>query len=464
MVGWAVIWGLAAGAVPVETTAVDARLAQADGPRARALAYDDRFALTGAPGDRFAAGQAYAQAGLDFCVDARDRLAEARQAGVAGAQAALDALTGRCTARVTGLGATQVSARPVPAADGKARAGDFRPLTVEADGGVLLWPGAWQLRLGEGPEARFVTLCAAPAVDRVMPPEAATRLPEDDRARSRAHNARGQALAPQDRCAAAAEFRLAADAALSETYLFNAGVALAGDPPDCAGARDAFDAFLARCNVCRGRDDVLARRKALEQTCEVSLAVKAPPGATVVIDQVQAPTRMVFPGRHEVTVTQPGMTPERRTVWVEGDTRVQVDLREAPPAPAVAAPADPTATPPGLADAPPIDPAEARRMADPWMLAGVVGGTVALGVGGGLLLAAEATDGELADLQGKPGATREEALSLADQRDTLRWVGWAGVGVGAAAAGFGLWRLLRTEPTAVTLAPTPSGFALGGRF
>ncbi len=461
--GWAALWVASAGAA---LPPVAARLAQATAPLERALAHDDRHRLVGEAIDLWRAGEAYAAAGPAFCADAHDRMVAAEAAGVSAATAGLARLASGCQATVRGLPAGALWVRPVPGAAGGGPAAAFAPLPRAADGTARLWPGAWQVRLGtDDAAARFWTTCAAPGATVAVDAADVVTLPAEPKARSKVHNTQGQRRAATDRCAAAAAFRLAAEAALSETYLFNAGLALATAPADCHGARAAFDAFLARCNVCRDRADVLARRKALEQTCEVSLAVKAPPGARVRIDDVESPTRLVFPGRHRVRVTAPGQTPDDRTVWVAGDTRVEIALTPEPPT-LPEPPAQGAGEAAGaLTAAVGPDPAEPPARS-PVPLSLMVGGGVLAVVGGGFLVGAEMTDGSLADLRpNTPGASRTKAESLAEERDLLRLSGGITTGVGLALVGLGAWLWLDDAPAGgVTVAPMTNGFAVGGQF
>ena len=470
------LWVLLALFAPVgddagEAAAQRARLSAH--PLDRALAWDDAATASTEAAWRLNAARAYAAAGPGFCSDARDRYTAAlapaaspplTAADRAAAEHEAGALADRCQARVTladFVGPVAAQAVPPPMPDGIDR--PFEPVARDAQG-LRLWPGAWHLRLGEGLTARYLTVCAAPGEALALNAAQAEPLPEDAKARSKAHNARGLAAAEQ-RCVAAAEFRLAADAALNEAYLVNAGVSLSADPPDCDGARQAFDAFLARCNVCRDRDDVLTRRRALERACEANLAVRVRPAGTVQIDGVPGLTRQVFRGRHVIRAEAAGHQPEQRTVWVQSDTRVDLDLRPAPPA----APASTVGSgpPSGLTEV--VEPAPtstSRRKVWGWTFGAA--GLVIAGVGTGLLVAANGKDDDLAALNAKvgdEGVTRKAAQALADDRDTFAYTGGTLIGVGAVVITAGVVAWFWGDATMpVSVAPSADGFVVGGTF
>ena len=90
-------------------------------------------------------------------------------------------------------------------------------------------------------------------------------------------------------------------------------------------------------------------------------------------------------------------------------------------------------------------------------------GTVGVTAGGWLLLNAY----ELSDASDKDAESGEIDYNEYDRQKTkaerLNMLGWGAVGLGAVAAGFGIW-CLATQPDKVTIAPTPNGVSVAMRF
>jgi len=122
-------------------------------------------------------------------------------------------------------------------------------------------------------------------------------------------------------------------------------------------------------------------------------------------------------------------------------------------------------------EASPPEPAPQRTWA--WVATG--GAVIGLAAGGALLAAASGhlDDANAADRRFiSSGRTSERDLDARDAADdsarSAALAGYATLGVCAAVGGVALWLWLRdpgaSEAGAVTVAPTPTGFTLGGRF
>jgi hypothetical protein len=137
----------------------------------------------------------------------------------------------------------------------------------------------------------------------------------------------------------------------------------------------------------------------------------------------------------------------------------------APESPAPASPARLTAS----AEVPPAGPDRT------WAWVATGGSVIGLAAGGALLSVASGhlDDANAADKRFlASGRTSQRDLEARDAADdsarSAALAGYATLGVGAAVGGVALWLWLRepgaSEAGGVTVAPTPSGFALGGRF
>lgn len=211
--------------------------------------------------------------------------------------------------------------------------------------------------------------------------------------------------------------------------------------------------------------------------------VGAPEGAVVKIDGVELPppvqTKPVDPGKHRVTATADGYEAfDESFELAEGGSRaLTVTLRP------LGGPAKP----------PPPPPTEPTEEPFPWLPVGLyAGGGIAIGVGVPLLITSlsddSALDEKCFDETGAVSEDRQPCLrpdgvpyskaqqaEISSERDSIntrQFVGWALIGVGAAAAGVATVLLVTSggdEPVAsITTNPVVSpdfaGWSASGRF
>ena len=253
-------------------------------------------------------------------------------------------------------------------------------------------------------------------------------------------------------------------------FLFNIAVVYDQWPGHCAESLAAFDEFFGACADCKARATAEARVERVKERCLARLNITSDPvGAEVTLDgklRGAAPLDVrLAPGTHRLQLDADGFEPAMRVFELEAGASKELAFALRPVAPSPAPRKSPPTLDPITASPDFHRPGAGLRRAG-WIA--LATGVVGTGVGVAYWVLRDealAEEERLTALDGVDAELVRDARSLAQERDTLAWVGF-GVGAAGVASGVILHILAGQKARKANLALGSDGrrLLLSGRF